>query len=523
MSETKLFGAKFTFKTEVKKVITILQPNTKVHVKVDSGPRGDDFLMYLAIGTDPNGGLANSGSAGTGVQNNGKPVDVTWIIPQAGVYVFVLRHNAGDPSHPVKTVEATVNVYCDPPAVTGTVLQAGPIHEIPDPHAAPTTAPQDIKPNIVHGTGGSGTQGSGAGAAAPGSAGTVGPGAAPGGAGPTDPGAGPDKPDTSGAGAAGNTAPTPDTGANGNLDAPSPSTATPAGTTTGSTTGPTAGDSTPAPAGPDEADANLTVPDNTPGEQPSKIPTSPGGPATVPKSAPTPDSDAPVAPTPATPEPDSTLISGAGGGDTAPTDPTGTGGSDSAGTGSPTPVDPTGAGDPTPADPSGDGPPPPDPTTGDPPPPPPPEFPADWVTLVPDLLTAAAITQLGLGLGTTVAHISAGARGVVADRAAAALAGAAGAAAQVHIHEHAPGDARHHRVPAARGALPRMAFAYVLPGNAAQVVRLRDPKTGAVREIAVPPNGLLAYRAQLEREPASGAHRHDAHALLHGEPAKLAS
>ena len=97
--------------------------------------------------------------------------------------------------------------------------------------------------------------------------------------------------------------------------------------------------------------------------------------------------------------------------------------------------------------------------------------------------------------------------------------GATTSSAAVHAHEHAHRGSHHQGT--SGGAAPRLAFAYLLPGSAAQTLRLRDPKTGATRESVLRPNGALIYRAELEREPAVAGE--DARAVLPGVLAQTPS
>ena len=49
-------------------------------------------------------------------------------------------------------------------------------------------------------------------------------------------------------------------------------------------------------------------------------------------------------------------------------------------------------------------------------------------------------------------------------------------------------------------------------------IRLRDPRSGATREMVLPPNGLLVFRAEFVGAPAAGGQ--GGPAMLHGHVAK---
>lgn len=116
MSEIRLFGGAFRFKREVLKGVELLESNTRIYVKIDSGPRFDVYTIKLIVGNSPRGVLAADKLRGQGafreIENDGQPKDILWLIGGATHYVFVMERRS-HPGRPVVAVETSLDVFTD--------------------------------------------------------------------------------------------------------------------------------------------------------------------------------------------------------------------------------------------------------------------------------------------------------------------------------------------------------------------------------------------------------------------------
>src|SRR5262249_27610853 len=139
-------------------------------------------------------------------------------------------------------------------------------------------------------------------------------------------------------------------------------------------------------------------------------------------------------------------------------------------------------------------------------PPPPSSFPPDWVMNIPALLGVVQAGQVAVAASVTRGQVALTeiAAGMALYTALASVAAGVGIgavpveAAAGHFHEHLPA--------APAGGTPSFGFVYVPAGAPAQLIRLRDPRSGAVDLVQLHGNGLLVYRSELVAETSGKEH-----------------
>jgi hypothetical protein len=123
-----------------------------------AGPRGDEFTIELVMGGNPSGKVADKGGAGAHIANDGKAIDITWVIPTAGTYTFVAWAPSGDPEKKPTKVNVVITVDCDPAGSTFAVAPQGA--PSPGPQATPNANLAGVR-GLPSGSGSSGSGSSG--------------------------------------------------------------------------------------------------------------------------------------------------------------------------------------------------------------------------------------------------------------------------------------------------------------------------------------------------------------------------
>src|SRR5262245_43080285 len=92
MAESKLFGGMCRFQKTYMIGVQLRDRDTRIHIKIEGGPRFGEYIIGLTVGNSPHGTLAQDklthGPAHAMIKNDGAPRDIVWLIGGDTSYVF---------------------------------------------------------------------------------------------------------------------------------------------------------------------------------------------------------------------------------------------------------------------------------------------------------------------------------------------------------------------------------------------------------------------------------------------------